>query len=83
MLSTLAFQHIEISEVLNIDFETQKCDLKKFDNTNLNAKSPFPIGRTLLSVVFSHAQHIECEVTKSIFNCGMCGAKLRASCFRH
>ena len=83
MLSTLVGEHIEISESLNIDFESQKCELKKFHNTNLNAKSPFPIGCTLFSVVLSHAQHIKCEVTKSIFNCGVCGEKLRAPCFRH
>ena len=59
MLSTLAGEHIEISEALNIDFESQKCDLKKFHNTNLNAKSLFPIGRTCFSVVLLHAQHIE------------------------
>ena len=83
MLSTLVREHIEISEAPNIDFESQKCDLKNFQNTNLNAKSSIPIGRTCFSVVLSFAQHIEREVTKSILNSGVCGEKLRSLCFRH
>ena len=59
MPSTLAGEHIEISEALNIDFESQKCDLKKFDNTTLNVESLVPMGRTCFSVVLPHAQHIE------------------------
>ena len=55
MLSILVGEHIEISEALNIDFESQKCDLKKFHNTNLNAISLFTIGRTCFSVVLSQS----------------------------
>ena len=83
MLSTLAGEHIEISETLNIDFESQTCDLKKYCNTHLNGKSTFPIRRTLFLVVLLHAQHIECEVTKSFFNSTVCGEKIRALCCRH
>ena len=59
MLSTLAGEHIVISEALNIDFESQKCDLKKIHNATLNAKFLVPMGRTCFSVVLAHAQHIE------------------------